>query len=49
MSVPLDVVEQFGETADTVRLPEELGGGYSVWAEVNHQLHCLDIMHKLIY
>lgn len=49
MSVPLDVVEQSGEYSDAVRLPEELGGGYLAWAEVNHQLHCLNLLRKAIY
>jgi hypothetical protein len=49
MSVPLEVVEASGETADAVKLPKELGGGYLAWAEVNHQLHCLNLMRKAIY
>lgn len=49
MSVPLEVVEASGETTDAVRLPDELGGGYLAWAEVNHQLHCLNLMRKAIY
>ena len=49
MSVPFEVVKESGETADAVRLPEDLGGGYLAWAEVNHQLHCLNLMRKAIY
>ncbi|RAL07365.1 oxidase ustYa family protein, partial [Aspergillus homomorphus CBS 101889] len=49
MSVSLEVVEKSGENTDAVRLPDELGGGYLAWAEVNHQLHCLNLLRKAIY
>jgi hypothetical protein len=49
MSVPEEVVLRSGETTDAVRLPEELGGGFLAWAEVNHQLHCLNLIRKAIY
>lgn len=49
MSVPEEVVLKSGETTDAVRLPSEMGGGYLAWAEVNHQLHCLNLMRKAIY
>jgi hypothetical protein len=49
MSVSEEVVLRSGETTDAVRLPKEFGGGYLAWAEVNHQLHCLNLMRKAIY
>lgn len=49
MSVSEQDVLASGETLDAVRLPPELGGGYLAWAEVNHQLHCLNLMRKAIY
>ena len=49
MSVSEDVVLRSGETKDAVRLPPEMGGGYLAWAEVNHQLHCLNLIRKAIY
>ena len=30
-----------GADADSVRVADELGGGYLVGLEVTHQLHCL--------
>lgn len=49
MSVSEEVVLKSGETTSAVRLPFEMGGGYLAWAEVNHQLHCLNLMRKAIY
>lgn len=30
-----------GYSKDSVKLPDEYGGGYMASLEVNHQLHCL--------
>jgi hypothetical protein len=49
MSVTEEVVLRSGETTDAVRLPEQLGAGFLAWAEVNHQLHCLNLIRKAIY
>ncbi|OJJ50082.1 hypothetical protein ASPZODRAFT_58964 [Penicilliopsis zonata CBS 506.65] len=49
MNVPLSAVEQSGETSEVVRLPPSLGGGYLAWAEVSHQLHCVNMLRKAIY
>ncbi len=38
-----------GGTADDVRLPEELGGGYMTDFAVIHQLHCLNLIRKATY
>jgi hypothetical protein len=49
MSVSEEVVIKSGEDTNAVRLPGELGGGYLAWAEVNHQLHCLNFLRKAVY
>jgi hypothetical protein len=49
MSVSKEAVIKSGENPDAVRLPPELGGGYLAWAEVNHQLHCLNLLRKAVY
>jgi len=46
MSVPEQVVLNSGENSSAVRLSSEMGGGYLAWAEVNHQLHCLNLVRK---
>lgn len=45
-SSTLEEVLLSGGTADDVRLPEELGGGYMTVFEVIHQLHCLNLIRK---
>lgn len=48
-SSTLEEVLLSGGTADDVRLPEELGGGYMTVFEVIHQLHCLNLIRKATY
>ena len=49
MSVSEEVVLKSGENTSAVRVPPELGGGYLAWAEVNHQLHCVNLLRKALH
>ncbi|KAF1963442.1 hypothetical protein CC80DRAFT_373892, partial [Byssothecium circinans] len=49
MSVSAQDVILSGETLDAVRLPPYFSGGYLAWAEVKHQLHCLNMVRKAVY
>ena len=48
-SSTLEEVLRSGGTADDVRLPKELGGGYMTNFEVIHQIHCLNLIRKATY
>lgn len=48
-SSTLEEVLLSGGTADDLRLPGELGGGYMTSFEVICQLHCLNLIRKATY
>ena len=49
MSVSEEVLIASGSDIDSIKVPEEYGGGYMATLEVTHQLHCLVslILHKV--
>jgi len=49
MSISEEELIKSGFNTDSVRLPEQLGGGYMASVEINHQLHCLNFLRKALH